>query len=274
MKFGVFMEKPKMPMTAQAAQQLYVAYFNRPADALGLAYWMTKDAAAASAAFSTSAEYAATYAGMSTVARVDAIYNNLFGRSAEPAGLTYWGLLIEQGRISISDAVTQIAGGAQGTDKVAYNNKVTAATAFTTALDTTAEIVGYSGTAANNAAKAWLTGVTTDATLAAATTTAALNASIATAVASGGSGAEGAVLALTSGTDAFSATASAATSKTTAGNDTINGVIQADGASGTTIAPGDSIDGGAGVDTLNCSPSAPVSQIYGCDLRRVLVSSL
>ena len=25
---------------------------------------------------------------------------------------------------------------------------------------------------------------------------------------------------------------------------------------------------------LICSPSAPVSQIYGCDLRRVLVSSL
>jgi hypothetical protein len=25
---------------------------------------------------------------------------------------------------------------------------------------------------------------------------------------------------------------------------------------------------------LECSPSAPVSQIYGCDLRRVLVSSL
>jgi hypothetical protein len=24
----------------------------------------------------------------------------------------------------------------------------------------------------------------------------------------------------------------------------------------------------------NCSPSAPVSQIFGCDLRRVLVSSL
>jgi hypothetical protein len=64
MKFGVFMEKPKMPMTAQAAQQLYVAYFNRPADALGLAYWMTKDAAAASTAFASSAEYAATYAGI------------------------------------------------------------------------------------------------------------------------------------------------------------------------------------------------------------------
>ncbi len=93
-----------MPMTATQAQQLYVAYFNRPADTLGLAYWMTKDAAAASAAFAASTEYAATYAGMSTAARVDAIYTNLFGRPAEPAGLTYWGGLIESGLISVSNA--------------------------------------------------------------------------------------------------------------------------------------------------------------------------
>ena len=172
-------------MSANAVQKLYVAYFNRPADTLGLNYWVSVVAAnggstaLVSAAFASSAEYAATYAGMSTAARVDAIYNNLFGRSAEPAGLTYWGQLIESGRISISNAVTQIANGAQGTDLAAYNNKVKGAEAFTTALDTTAEIVAYSGTAANNAAKAWMTGITTDATLTTATTTAALNATVA-----------------------------------------------------------------------------------------------
>lgn len=53
-----------MPMTATQAQQLYVAYFNRPADTLGLAFWMTKDAASASASFAASTEYATTYAGM------------------------------------------------------------------------------------------------------------------------------------------------------------------------------------------------------------------
>jgi hypothetical protein len=165
-------------MTATQAQQLYVAYFNRPADVLGLAYWTGKPAAEASAAFASSAEYAATYAGMSTAARVDAIYQNLFGRSAEVSGLNYWGNLIDRGLISISNAVTQIAGGAQGTDLTAYNNKVTAASSFTSALDTSAEIVGYDGTAANNAAKVWLSGITTDATLVAATTQAALDAAV------------------------------------------------------------------------------------------------
>ena len=172
-----------MPMTATQAQQLYVAYFNRPADTLGLAFWMSKDAASASASFAASTEYATTYAGMGTAARVDAIYMNLFGRPAEPAGLIYWGTEIEAGRITIAEAVTKIAGGAQTTDLDAYNNKVAAATEFTKALDTSAEIIAYSGTAANNAAKAWLSGVTNTATLTAATAPTALNATVATVVA-------------------------------------------------------------------------------------------
>jgi hypothetical protein len=248
-----------MPMTATQAQQLYVAYFNRPADTLGLAFWMTKDAASASASFAASAEYAATYAGMGTAARVDAIYMNLFGRPAEPAGLIYWGTEIEAGRITIAQAVTAIAAGARTTDLDAYNNKVTAASAFTTALDTSAEIIAYSGTAANNAAKAWLSGVTNTATLTAATAPTALNATVASVTAASAGGAEGVVLALTTGTDAFSTAASAATSKTSAGSDTINGVVQDGGATGTTIAPGDSIDGGSGTDTLNISAAGAIA---------------
>ncbi len=170
---------------------------------------------------------------MSTAARVDAIYTNLFGRSAEPTGLTYWGNLIDRGLISVSNAVTQIAGGAQGTDLVAYNNKVTAATAFTAALDTTAEIVAYSGTTANNAAKAWMSGITTDATLTAATTATALDASVAAVITAG------AVVAGSS----FVLTANADIETGTSGNDTFSGTAG-------TI-DGDVLAGGAGTDTLN-----------------------
>jgi hypothetical protein len=49
---------------------------------------------------------------------------------------------------------------------------------------------------------------------------------------------------LTTGTDNISGTT---------GNDSINAVLQANGASGTTVAPGDAINGGAGVDTLSIS---------------------
>lgn len=153
-------------------QQLYVAYFNRPADTAGLAYWETVvegakgSTAAVSAAFAASAEYQSTYSGMTNAQIVNAVYMNLFGRPAETAGQTYWANLLTNGQITIDQVVTQIAAGAQGTDATAYADKVAAATAFTSALGTTN---AYSGTAANTAAKAFLSGIVDNASLAAAT---------------------------------------------------------------------------------------------------------
>jgi len=227
-------------MTANAVQKLYVAYFNRPADTVGLNYWVSVvnaaggSTTAVSAAFASSAEYAATYAGLSTAARVDAIYTNLFGRSAEPVGLTYWSQLIESGRISISNAVTQIAGGAQGADLVAYNSKVSAAESFTTALNTTAEIVGYSGTTANNAAKVWLSGIRDVATQTAAVVPAVLDASVATVVAASVPAVSNASLVFTTTIDALNGGA---------GNDTFIGDAN-------TVSAADQVVGGTGTDTL------------------------
>lgn len=153
-------------------QQLYVAYFNRPADTAGLAYWETVvegakgSTAAVSAAFAASAEYQSTFSGMTSAQIVNAVYMNLFGRPAETAGQTYWANLLTNGQITIDQVVTQIAAGAQGTDATAYADKVAAATAFTSALGTTN---AYSGTAANVAAKAFLSGIVDNASLAAAT---------------------------------------------------------------------------------------------------------
>lgn len=53
-------------------QKLYVAYFGRPADPAGLAFWETQveaangSTAAVSAQFAASAEYKSTYAGMTS----------------------------------------------------------------------------------------------------------------------------------------------------------------------------------------------------------------
>jgi hypothetical protein len=172
-------------------QKLYVAYFNRPADVAGLAYWESivegakGSTAAVSAAFAAEAEYKTAYAGMSNADIVNKVYQNLFGRDAEAAGKAYWADLLDRKVITIDKVVTQIAAGAQTTDLTAYNNKVTAATAFTAALDTTAEANGYKGNDANAVAKIYLSGVTTDASLAAAISTASLNATVAKAVAAG-----------------------------------------------------------------------------------------
>ena len=175
-----------------AVQELYVAYFNRPADTAGLEYWTNVVEAqkgattAVSAAFAAEAEYKSEYpATMSNADIVNKVYLNLFGRPAEDAGKAYWADLLDKKAITIDKVVAQIADGARGTDAEAYENKVLAATAFTNALDQAYEANGYRGAAANTAAKAFISGITTDASLEAAIAPATLSASVAKVVAAG-----------------------------------------------------------------------------------------
>lgn len=173
-----------------AVQQLYVAYFNRPADVAGLDYWTNVVAAqgstaAVSATFAASDEYKAAFAGMTNTQIVDKIYQNLFGRAAETAGRDYWVDLLTKGTIKVDTIVAEVAKAAVSTDAEAVENKVAGATAFTAALDTPAEQAGYQGAAALTLAKAFISSITTDASLATATAPTALNASVAAVVAAG-----------------------------------------------------------------------------------------
>jgi hypothetical protein len=164
-------------------EQLYVAYFNRPADVAGLSYWgsvvdAAPDAATGLAqmakAFAASAEYKAAYANMDNGHIVAAIYQNLFGHAPDPSGLVFYTNGLNSGALTIDKAVTTIYGGAQGTDQTVFSNKVTAATTFTQSLQSTAQILGYSGPAANAVASNYLSGVTDVSSLNAAITPAAL----------------------------------------------------------------------------------------------------
>lgn len=174
-----------------AVQQLYVAYFNRPADTAGLEYWTNVveaqkgSTAAVSAAFAAEAEYKTAYANMTNAQVVNQVYQNLFGRPAEAAGQAYWADLLDRKVITIDKVVAEIAKGAQTTDAEAYENKVAGAAAFTAALDTKAEQDGYRGAEANKLAKAFITSITSDASLTVATAPATLNATVAKVVIAG-----------------------------------------------------------------------------------------
>lgn len=173
-----------------AVQQLYVSYFGRPADPAGLDYWTNiveaqDSTAAVSATFAASAEYKTAYEGKTNAQIVDQLYTNLFGRPADATGRAYWVDLLDKGTIKVDTIVYEVSIAALTTDKEAVENKVAAATAFTAALDTPAKVAGYSNEAALVLAKAFITGVTTDATLTAATEPAALNASVAAVVNAG-----------------------------------------------------------------------------------------
>ena len=130
-------------------QQLYVAYFSRPADVAGLAYWKNILATnpdgyqMISANFAASAEYKAMYAGQDNRAVVSTVYQHLFGRPAETAGVDYWAKMLDNKVITVDNVVTQIAAGAQSTDKIAYDGKVAVAAVFTEHLDLTSEQQAY-----------------------------------------------------------------------------------------------------------------------------------
>ncbi len=156
-----------MSASTDAIQKLYIEYFNRPADYAGLNYWVdiydkssNKDAALATIAteFSKSAEYQALFANKDTnFAKVSAIYSNLFGRTGELEGVNWWANKIKDGSLTLSQAASEIAKGAQGSDATIIANKVAAASAFTNNLNTTDKVLAYNGAAANAQATDWLT---------------------------------------------------------------------------------------------------------------------
>jgi hypothetical protein len=236
-----------MSANTAAIQKLYVAYFNRPADFSGLAFWegivakANGDTAAVSAAFAASAEYKATFANMDDAHVVATIYQNLFGRAPELGGLTFWTQALMNKAVTIDNVVATIASAAGGDDLTTINNKVAAATAFSAALDTTAEALGYGGDAANAAAKAWLSSITTTDSLNKAITDAAINATVNSVI---HPAIPGQTLSLTQGMDNLVGTAN---------NDVFNAFAfnSISGADTTTLNSVDSIDGGAGNDTLN-----------------------
>lgn len=143
-------------------QQLYIAYFGRPADPVGLTYWATQvDAANGSVAsviagFSTSSESNALYSGVSTSQKISSIYLNLFNRQPEASGLAYWVAQIESGAVSQAQAAYQIQSNAGAGDAAAVANKLAAANAFTSQIDTAAEIAGYAGANAAASSRAFL----------------------------------------------------------------------------------------------------------------------
>ena len=139
-----------MAVNAIEIQELYVAYFGRPADPVGLDYWMDTLAGNVvtlddiSRSFAESQEYRDNYSHMDSRTIVTKIYDHLFGREAEAAGVDFWANLMDRGVIAIDDAVREIAEAAVGTDAVVFNGKAAVATVFTLRLDTPNEVAAYS----------------------------------------------------------------------------------------------------------------------------------
>jgi hypothetical protein len=248
-------------LTATQLQQQYIAYFGRPGDPAGIKYWLSSSSGISSAREFADKIYAqdeyktSTVGGKSTEEQVNSLYKNLFGRSADAAGLLYWTGEIEKGALSLSNVAYDLIWAASNPvstnsaqaalDASTLSNKVAAATAYTAEVEaSTTAILAYQPEssspwktgAAFTSAVTYITGIdsTTPHTAAGITST---------------------VSSLTTGSNVTGSTFTLTTSanETTGGSDNFTGTTGADkflANADAALDNGDVIDGGAGIDTL------------------------
>lgn len=228
-----------MALSPAEIQNAYVAFFNRPADVAGLNYWSSYAGSSADLlnTLAASAEYQALYAGLNPTQLVNTVYQNLFGHEPDVAGLSYWVSQLANGALSVGKMADAINKGAQGSDATIISNRVSAATAFTSALDSADKIVAYAAVNSTglSAVKTWLAGVKADAASLSSATSAS---SLATLTSTVQSNIGGGAYSLTLGADSLTGSAA---------NDTF--LADNTGASKALTAI-DRVNGGAGSDIL------------------------
>ncbi|WP_051603115.1 Ig-like domain-containing protein [Simplicispira psychrophila] len=141
----------------QLVSAFYLAYYGRPADAGGMAYWAQQLQLAGgnlsyiADVFANSAESTANFGGLSTPQHIALLYQHLLNRPPEPAGAAYWLGEVDAGRITMAQMAISIHQGALGSDANTVAVRQQLADQFTAALP--ANGAGYSGKAATEAAR-------------------------------------------------------------------------------------------------------------------------
>lgn len=122
--------------TLDNVAKLYVATFNRAPDSAGLDYWancgMSLEDIAQS--FFDQPETQTTYpSGTTTTAFVTSVYQNLFNRAPDQAGLDYWAHELDTDSVSNQNFILAVTNGALGSDATILTNKATVGLSFANA---------------------------------------------------------------------------------------------------------------------------------------------
>lgn len=146
----------------------YLAYYGRPADPAGLAFWsahlerVNGDLTAITRDFAQSEEAVVRFETKTTSERIADIYLQLFNRELDGAGLQFWAEAVDSGRTTLADVSMDILKGAQGSDITISGKRQTAAEEFTRIAD--ALDAKFSGYAAVTASQAMLMAINEDTT--------------------------------------------------------------------------------------------------------------
>lgn len=119
----------------------YIAYYGRPADVGGLQWWAAElekhggDLASIIDAFGNSAEFTERYGSLDAQSLVNNLYRQLFGRDAEPEGLSWWTDELQSGRRTLARIALDILYGAKGDDATVVENRLKVTHHYVTAAE-------------------------------------------------------------------------------------------------------------------------------------------
>lgn len=238
-------------------QGIYIALFGRPADPLGLDYFnsITDNGQDLSQIQSLAGqpEYLSRFEGQNNAQIVTSIYQELFGRNPDAAGLAFFTAQLNSGAQNINTIAINILDGAQGADADLVEAKIAAADQFTDAVRADPDaLAAYQGQSGINFGQAFLDQITTG-------DTALTDEQVADQVESFGNGdteipgipgTSGNILTLTTDADVVSTDATSLQFRSSANNDTIRALDLG------TLSSSDVVDGGAGFDVLNIADGA------------------
>lgn len=274
----------------EQVQKIFIAFYQRPADPAGLKYWAQRvdaaggDFGAVIDAFASSPEAIDLYGAIdaTTIGTViDSLYMALFNAAPDAAGKAFYVDGFAAGTFTAGTIALAVLNGAQNDDLIAVQNKVQVANEFTEQVDGRSMYDAYFGTGTSfnvtyegdtdaQAARDILKAVTFDAAtvINPAQVTEVLKTQIADATDPIIGQTGGKTFTLTAGIDSLTGTA---------GNDTFSAAVDAVTATNNTLNLPDTVDGGAGTDSLNVIlataastlPAASVKNIENFFLRNV-----
>ena len=125
----------------ERVEELYIAYYQRPAEPSGLVYWSQRLADEGGRIegiiqeFANSPESRTLYGGLDTSEILTAIYQAAFNRDPDPEGLKFYSEKIDSGEYSLTDVMLRVLDGAKGLDGILLDKKIDASLEFAQQID-------------------------------------------------------------------------------------------------------------------------------------------
>ncbi|MGI4718347.1 MAG: DUF4214 domain-containing protein [Janthinobacterium lividum] len=154
--------------TSSTIQSIYLAFYGRPADPVGLKFWTHQldrvggDLGQIIEPFATSAETQHRFGDETIASRIGRVYEQLFNREPDAEGLSFWTSAIENGHATLANMSVLILQGARNRDAELTQLRQQAADAFTARVEATGS--DYDGYASIEAARVLVRAVTADTT--------------------------------------------------------------------------------------------------------------